>query len=459
MKRSLVAKFGLALMALLLVGQGCLPGGGGGAEGATTAPTTLTIWRVLDNEDAFDDIIGAYRASHPQVQISYRKLRLEEYEGELVRALAEGRGPDIFSIHNTWVGEYASLMAPAPETVTVLEPVATKGLQKKVTYEPTQKRIISVKQLKEQFVEQVWRDVVRGEEEEIYALPLSMDSLALYYNKDLLDEAGIPSPASNWEAFQTQVAALTQFDSVGRIVRSGTALGRSDNVERGVDVLQLLMLQNGTEFVDDRGRVTITEIPAALKETRTESPALTATKVYTDFATPTTEVYSWNDSFEGSFEAFTSGQTAYFFGYNYHLSYIRAAAPKLNFGIAPAPQIEGADTANLASYWVEGVATASKNQNYAWDFVNFAASEQQAKTYLDATGKPTAHRNLIEGQLEDEYTGVFAKQNLTARHWYTGGDVGVVEQALKGLIDAVLVSRETGAQALNILAKQIAQTY
>ncbi len=442
-------------LGLLLVGQGCLPGGGNSNQGVSAVE--LDIWRVLDSSDSFDDIIGSYQQSHPFVRINYRKLRLEEYEEELVRALAEGRGPDIFSIHNTWIGEYESLIAPMPATVTIVEPVASQGLQRKVTYEQVEKRLPSLQNVKETYVEQVWRDV-GNEEGAIVGLPLAMDSLALFYNRDLLDASGIPAPPTTWSQLQEQVIELTSFDSSGNIEQSGVALGRSDNVERGVDVLQLLMLQNGTEFVDDRNRVLINTIPSALQEVRDVAPALTATEVYTDFANPIKETYSWNESFSSSFDAFVNGRTAFFFGYNYHIPFIEASAPKLNYAVVKAPQIEGAREINLASYWVETVASASKDQAYAWDFIAFASSEEQAERYLKATGKPTAHRSLLPDQMDNPEVGVFASQNLTARHWYKGNNVTTMENALKDLINAILQNPEDPRPALNTVARQISQT-
>ena len=79
-------------------------------------PITLRYWRVFDGEDAFREIIDGYRASHPNINIEYRKLRYDEYEQALLEAWAEDRGPDIFAIHNTWIGKYASKIEPLAES-------------------------------------------------------------------------------------------------------------------------------------------------------------------------------------------------------------------------------------------------------------------------------------------------------------------------------------------------------
>ncbi|MEK7511954.1 MAG: hypothetical protein AAB575_02965, partial [Patescibacteria group bacterium] len=93
----------LILVALVLVGvNGCAKGGTLEAQKAYKSEK-LVWWRVWDNEDAVSDLIKAYKQVHPNVTIEYKKFRYDEYEKELLEALAEDRGPDIFSIHNTWM--------------------------------------------------------------------------------------------------------------------------------------------------------------------------------------------------------------------------------------------------------------------------------------------------------------------------------------------------------------------
>ena len=47
-------------------------------------PVTLNYWRVWDGPDDFKEIISKYKALHPNINIVYRKLRIEEYESELL---------------------------------------------------------------------------------------------------------------------------------------------------------------------------------------------------------------------------------------------------------------------------------------------------------------------------------------------------------------------------------------
>jgi len=83
-----------------------------------------------------------------------------------------------------------------------------------------------------------------------YGVPLSVDSLGLYYNKDLFNAAGITSPPRDWNEFADISKKLTKFDVSNQIVVSGTAMGTAYNINRSTDILNLLMLQSQTEMVD-----------------------------------------------------------------------------------------------------------------------------------------------------------------------------------------------------------------
>ena len=451
----------LMLTVLITTGQGCFKG----STAASQEKVELEYWRVFDDEDSMKDIITAYRSTHPNVKINYKKLRFDEYESELLRALAEGRGPDILSIHNTWLPAYQNLLLPMPDSVTVTEQETQGTLRKEVVVVNKVKPTMSIRELKANFVEQVPKDVILPYQpdpdiaatDKIYGFPLSVDSMALFYNKDLLSAAGIATPPTDWTVFISDVEKLTQYDDQGNIKQSGAAIGSAKNVERASDILSLLMIQNGTQMTDDQGRIAFHLIP---DETPADVfPGLDAVEFYTDFSDPTKKAYTWNDSMPTSFEAFAAGKTAFFFGYSYHIPLIRTAAPKLNFAISGMPQIVGGKTANFANYWVESVSKDTKNPDWAWDFLTFATSQEQVSSYLTAANKPTALRNLINTQLENEDLSAFATQVLTAESWYHGMDVAATDEALQDLIDGIATNPEKPEKVIVDSAKKVMQTY
>ncbi|MFA6171437.1 MAG: extracellular solute-binding protein [Patescibacteria group bacterium] len=430
-------------------------------------PITLEYWRVFDGEDSFADIIKNYNTVHPYITIKYRKLRSVEYEKELLEAMAEDRGPDIFSINNTWVGKYQSKIEPMPEKITMVYPVEKGTLKKEVIPELRTAKSLTLKEIKERFVDQVYDDaVVKAKDEQtgklnelVYGLPLSVDNLALYYNRDLLNNAGIANPPAFWnKEFQEDVKKLTKQDINGQIIQSGIALGGGKNIERTSDILSVLMMQNGAQMLDDGGGVTFDRVPAAFSKER-YNPGIEALRFYTDFSSPAKEVYSWNKDMPNSLELFLSGRLAMMLGYSYHLPTIKSQAPKLKLGIAPLPQIEGSgQRVNFANYWIEAVSKKSQYKNEAWDFVQFAVREENAKTYLDKTKKPPALRALIDGYKEDKEIGVFAAQVLTAKSWYRGKDPLAAEEIISDMIDSVVLGKDKIESLISLAASKVQQT-
>lgn len=428
-------------------------------------PITLNYWRVWDGPDAFDEIFQAYKQLHPFIAINYRKFRYDEYESELLNALAEDRGPDIFSIHNTWTKKYKSKIAPMPATITMAYPITKGSLKKEVIPELRTTKSLAIKEIKNDFVDAVYQDVVyldmndktKKYEEKVYGLPLFVDTLAMYYNKDLFNNAGIAQPPAYWSGeFHEDVKRTTKQDGQGEIIQSGTALGGSNNIDRYSDILSALMMQNGSVMMEGNS-VLFNRIPTTLKNQR-YNPGVEALRFYADFANPAKEVYCWNNNLENSLTLFIRGKLATMFGYSYHLAAIRAQAPKLNFAVAKLPQIEGNTPINFANYWVETVSSKSKYQNEAWSLVQFMTKAEQAKTYLAKAKRPTALRSLINEQINDDDVGIFAEQVLTAKSWYKGADSAAMEKIFAEMIDGAALEQSKTESLINLAASKVQQT-
>lgn len=456
MTKKVLTLFLLATV-LLTSGFGCK-----GADKETETamkPVTLVYWRVFDGQDAFDEIIAKYRALHPFVNIEYRKLRFEEYEAELLNALAEDRGPDIFSIHNTWIKKYQSKLVPLPESTTMAYPVVKGTIKKEVTSELKTTPSISLKYLKDNFVDTVSYDVIL-EDNLIYGLPLSVDTLAMYYNRDLFNNAGISQPPQYWNKdFLQTVKKLTKQDAKGEIIQAGVGLGGGENINRFSDILSVLMMQNGATMLEN-GQVRFNSLPPETRQSN-YNPGLEALRFYTDFANATKESYSWNSSLPNSLEMFMNGNLAIMFSYSYDLPTIKAQAPKLNFSVAKLPQIEGNPPTNInfANYWVEVVSKKSKHQNEAWNFLQFITTAEQVQSYLSKTNRPTALRSLVPEQRNNDEIGVFADQVLTAKSWYKGRNIQAAESAIRQMIDnTILSSEEKLPELINNTATKVQQT-
>lgn len=451
-----------------LFGQGCT-NAPSAATAAASKRVELNVWGVVDDVDAYQEIFKDYRTLHPNITINYRRYRLEEYEDAVVNALAEDRGPDIFLIHNTWVTKYLPKIQPMPASTKVAVQQITGTIKKVTTYVLETHPTISISKYKSSYPDAVLKDTIRPVnvaadpsktqiEQRIVALPMSVDTLSMYVNKDLLNAAGVATVPTTWSAFQTVIPRLTKQDAQGNLIQMGTALGTGYNVERSPDILAALMMQNGAVMSDDNGNPTFQAVPASLSGTRDEPPAYQALQFYTDFANPGKEVYTWNAKQINSLDAFVEGRVAFFFGYSYHLPVIRARAPKLNLGIAQLPQIEGNPTANFANYWAWTVSKKTKNADISWDLLNFMIGKDEAVKYLVAAKHPAADRSLLDAQLQDEDVGVFASQVLTAKSWYRGDDATAMEDAFKTMIENALAGTEEIPTAIQDAAQKVRQT-
>ncbi|MBU4421765.1 extracellular solute-binding protein [Patescibacteria group bacterium] len=430
-----------------------------------TKPIQLNYWRVFDDSDAFSELIAAYNQLHPNINITYRKLRYEEFEQKLLDALAEDRGPDLFSLHNTWLRGYQSKLLPLPDTISIPYRTVQGTIKKDVVWTLDTKKTISEREIQTNFIDQVAQDVIiptydetsKSTKKLVYGLPLSVDTMALFYNKELLNAAGIAEPAKDWQTFQEHVKKLTKQAPDGSISIAGAAIGSAENIERSTDIASVLMMQNGAKMTDDAGRATFNLIPAELSG-RTMPPGAEALTFYTDFASPQKEVYTWNEAMQNSLNTFIQGRVAYFFGYAYHIPTIKAQAPKLQYGIAKLPQISGNQEINFANYWVEVVSKKTQYPDETWDFIQFITNQDNVEKYLNKTVKPTALRGLIQKQSEDATLYTFVSQLLTAKSWYKGKDALSAETAIKEMIKDVVSGARTVTEAIDFAIKKLDQT-
>ncbi|MEY4744119.1 MAG: hypothetical protein RL272_64, partial [Candidatus Parcubacteria bacterium] len=128
-------------------------------------------------------------------------------------------------------------------------------------------------------------------------------------------------------------------------------------------------------------------------------------------------------------------KSAFFFGLPSDIKQIRERAPKLDFGIAPLPQVDPSKPVNVLHYPVEVVSKKTAHPDEAWDFLQFLASDEQVGPYLTAAKRPTALRSLVQGQLTDPDIAPFAGQVLTGKNWYRGNDYGKVQEAFTQMIE------------------------
>jgi len=454
MKKKIVAIFTILIFTVSLASCGC-------KEQGSNIGLKLEIWGVNDDTDAYGKIFKDYTKINPKIkEVVYRKFSAETYKQELLEALASGKGPDIFMINSTWEPSFRNKIVPAP------------------------KEVISEKMYRDNFIDLVSDSfIVDGE---IYATPLSADSLSLYYNKDLFAEAGIVNPPTDWNELISLIPKLTEIDSNGNILKSAIAMGTAYNINRSSDILSLLMLQEKTEMASEDGK------RVSFSGSGGNDSAKTALDFYTDFARRGAYAYTWNPNLHWSLDAFAEGRVAMMLNYSWHMQTIRNKSPKLNFTVAPVPQITGYPKITFGNCYGYVVALNKKpvvvgadpsvvikeesRIRETWKFLRYLTlgyieKEESGKTtltkiadlnsdptnqYLEKTNSPAARKDLIENQKGIYELGVFAQQNLIAKSWKQINPEAI-ESIMGEMIDNVNRGRLSSSNAIKTAVARINQ--
>ncbi|MCX6765454.1 MAG: extracellular solute-binding protein [Candidatus Moranbacteria bacterium] len=439
----------------------------------TVYKVNLEIWGVFDNSDAYGKIAQAYREINPFVgEIKYRKFEADNYKRDLLDALASGQGPDIFFFHNTWLPSFADKVEPAPDW------------------------LLGEQEFRQNFVDVAANDFL--DKSKVYAVPLSVDSLALYYNKDLFNAEGITSPPATWKELVEDVKRLTKIDQFGNIVQQGAALGTAYNINRSTDVLGLIMMQKGAQMINEDRTQAAFGYPVTVGEKSIQAGE-EAFDFYTQFARSSSPQYGWNSRMHYSIDSFFEGTAAMMINYSWHYPTIKSKNSKLNFAVAPVPQFQGTPPVNYANYWGLAVAknkiisspsnpqlTGSEEVvpdnkvriHEAWQFLKFLAIRNNGKItlvngitgnskefpvsidpvveYLKETGNPAARRDIIEKQKSDPILGSFVYGNLIAKNWYQT-EPEAIETILAEAIDSVNRGKMTVRDALELAETRVSQ--
>lgn len=391
-------------------------------------PAVLEVWGIQDPPEVFQEIITNYQKENKHITINYQKKLLADYEAELINAFAADKGPDIWLIHNTWLPKHKDKIRALPN------------------------ELFSFSAFRDNFVEVTEKDLT--EDNIIYGLPLYVDTLALFYNKDFLNSAGVALAPDTWDDLIINLDKLVQRNKWGGIERAGAALGTAENINHSTDILALLMLQNGTNIVDKDKKSAAFDQSIFLEE-KTYYPGQDALRFYTEFANPSKKAYTWNRQMPNSLDAFIEAKTAMMFNYSYNISTIKDRAPYLNLGISSMPQIKDRNfDVDYADYWAFTASKKSRVFQEAWKFILYLTQKETAKNYLEKAKRPTARRDLINWQKQDLELGVFAEQALTAQTWYQV-DSSAIETIFANAIESVVLGRANIAKAISTAADQV----
>lgn len=379
----LIATFGAVAVAAVLIFAFAV----GGNTSTSTGP--VQIWGTLDAV-AFNTVIRqAVETDVRLAQVSYVQKDEATFVTDVTNALASGQGPDLILLRQDYAYSEAAKLIPVPYAS------------------------LSETQFRSTFVESANPFL---SENGVLGIPIAVDPLVLYSNRDLLSSAGFAKPPQYWDELYDMARNITKRDNGGKITKSALAFGEYVNVDNAKDILALLIMQAGGSITarDSAGHV----VPALSPKTGDPTQATpSALRFYTEFADPSKDDYTWNRSMPDARQAFAAGDLALYVGYASEQPLILRMNPNLNFAVSPVPQIRGAArTLDTGRVYALSTPRSSANPTGAFTVAYALAASGISKNLSIALGIPSARRDVLAQSAQGD-DDLFNKQAIISRAW------------------------------------------
>lgn len=336
----------------------------------------IQYWQyVFDTRvQAMTELIRQFEAENPGITVKQVTFPYADYQTRLIAAKAAGRGPEVMQLFYGWLDTFI-----AGKLVQPLSKEAFKDAEIERDFFP----IVSAMKRDGQY----------------YGLPTAVRAMALFYNKDLFQKAGLDpeKPPRTLDELVDTAKALVKRDAAGNFQQVGMALdiARQDhNWWR-----EILVRQYGGESYSADGRKVAYNTDAGVKSL--------------EFYTGLQKVHrvgqeGFMDEGQAAFRAGLAGMVVD--------GTFRVASYKtiqsFKWGVAELPTYNGA-RANFGSYFanaIGGSATGEKRAA-AEKFLAFISSEKAMNVWLEKVGELPARRTvaLTEANVRDPIYGPFIR--------------------------------------------------
>ncbi|WP_154319445.1 ABC transporter substrate-binding protein [Metabacillus idriensis] len=163
------------LLSILLIFGVVLAGCSSNEKSSGDEKVTLNIALWDENvSEVVDKSVALFEKEHPNVKVNITYTPFADYWAKLKTSAAGGSGPDIFWMNGPNFHQYAS-----NGLIKDLQPLIEKDKIETSVYTPALVDLYTY-------------------EDHLYGMPYFLDSVALYYNKKLFDDAGLPYPDETW---------------------------------------------------------------------------------------------------------------------------------------------------------------------------------------------------------------------------------------------------------------------
>lgn len=187
--------FGLTISCVACGGKGeNAETSNGEKETADGNVKTVKFWSFHTGAEAefLEKVVEEYNSAHEDVQIEHTVVNQSDYTTTLIpTAYANGEAPDILYVEPSTFTKYAEKGMLAD-----LSPYYTDELKADIL--PSALEAVTM-------------------DEKIYALPIEMETLGLFYNVDMLKDAGI-EPPKTWDELYEAAKTLTTDEVYGLVL-------------------------------------------------------------------------------------------------------------------------------------------------------------------------------------------------------------------------------------------------
>ncbi len=254
----------------------------------------------------------------------------------------------------------------------------------------------------------------------VYAYPVMLDPMVMYWNKDVLARENLLEAPATWEALVNQyLPLLTKRSSDRTIEKSAVALGEYTNVTNAGGIVSTLLLQAGsygvTETDEGQYLIRLNESPDSSVQ-----PFRVVVDFYTRFNRADNTLYSWNRSFSSDKDRFVSGDLALYFGKGSEGRELERLNPNLSFDIAEVPQGAAATIRRTyATFYGLSLVRSSDNLPGAAAVTRELSAQVEQEKIATAYGMVPAQRALVSRGSDDTYGRITYKSAGIAFGWLT----------------------------------------
>jgi multiple sugar transport system substrate-binding protein len=319
------------------------------------AKITYGFWDTAQ-QDAVEKQLAAFMEQYPDITVEPQIVPWADYWTKLQTGVAGGEIFDVFWINSASLPVYASTGTLAP-----IDSLVSGGS-------------VDLSQFPQPIVEMYNWDNAQ------YGVPRDFDTIALFYNKDLFDAAGVayPDDTWDWDTFRSTAEKLT--DDAKGIWGAGMQTSWQENY------YNFIYQNEGKLLNDDRTKCLVDE-PAACEAFEY------LTGFFTDNLTPSIAIQQSNPVADTLFPA---GQVAMMTGGSFRAGTYGGADANIDVAPLPKGKVRACVTHGLSNV----IWSGSKAPEAALALVNFLAGAQAEQILGESGATIPAMRGMQDNWLQ-----------------------------------------------------------